>query len=114
VENMPIELAQTLYNARQAHKRVIDNDKYVRYSRSGKLDNGRVNATHTDDFYCLKRWIKRIEQARDSDMHKFYTEVDGIMNEMKNRSSQYSALSTKERENLTKLAEQPESVLSKY
>lgn len=93
---------------------MVDDNKYVTYGRGGKLDNNRVRSTHLDDFYRLQRWIKRLEGARNSSPDEFYREVDRIIHEMKNRTNDYSALDSRERENLTNLAQFPESLLSKY
>jgi hypothetical protein len=78
------------------------------------LDNDRVKSVHLDDVFCIQRWIKRLEQARQSDSDTLDREVDRIIREMNDRSNQYSAMSTKEREDVVKLAQQPEYLLNKY
>jgi hypothetical protein len=113
VENVPTELCESIFKVKQAHKRVVNNKKYVKNSNAGVLDNGRVKSVHMDDFYQLKRWVKRLEQAR-ADPDKLYAEVDRIIREMNDRTGEYSALTDDERQELSELAHQPESLLKKY
>lgn len=39
---MSKEAAQTLHEVSEAHKRIVHNEVFKRYCRSGYLDNGRV------------------------------------------------------------------------
>lgn len=94
---------------------MIDNDRYAEKSRYGQeLDNGRIRSVHMDDFFCIQRWMKQLEEAKNSDPAKIYSKIDQIMREMKTKTDEYSALSSKEREELKTLAQFPEPILSKY
>jgi hypothetical protein len=103
-----------MYEVRKAHKRVVNNKRYTTHSNGRRLDNDRVKAVHTDDVFCIQRWSKKLNEARNSNPDKLYAEVDRIIQEMNNRTSEYSALSTKEREAIISLANQPEALLNKY
>jgi hypothetical protein len=70
------------------------------------LDNGRV-----DD---VQKWIRKLNDARNSNPDTLYTEVDRIIREMNDRTGEYSALTDDERQELSELAHHPESLLKKY
>lgn len=107
-------MAESIYKLQQAHERVINNDKYVRSAHGQELNNGRVLSVHMDDFYTIQKWIKRLEEAKDSKSDELYSEVNLLIHEMRNRSNEYSALDNATREELMKLAKLPESMMSKY
>lgn len=113
-DNVTVEEAKALYDINKAHKRVVDNKKYEKSGRDGKLDNGRVKAVHSDDFYCLQRWCKRLEQAKQQGPETLYSEVDTIISEMNNRSNEYSAIKPKQKERLLQLARIDETLLRRY
>jgi hypothetical protein len=104
VENVPKNVAENLYELRRVNKGVVKNDRCVTYSRPRKLDNDRV-----DD---VQKWMRELEEARNSDPDRLYSEVERIIHEMNNR--QHFSLNKRDGGELIELTHQPESLLKRY
>ncbi|KAI6184626.1 hypothetical protein M3Y97_00616600 [Aphelenchoides bicaudatus] len=112
---MSEEAAEALHDVNKAHKRIVYNEKFKKHARYHReLDNGRISACHKHDYYRLMRWCSRLEEIKHQTPNTTICfELDAIVNEMKQKADEYS-INQREKENLLKLLEQPESTLRQY